>query len=169
MDYKEFIKKYNAYSAQEKPKFIKKHIVKKYLPYEAKIAEARNIVNGSCYKEINGKKTFQQDSPAFFMLFMLRVILNYTDIEIGKDENLLKAFNDFAEAELLEAITLAVPKKEFETFNTVLQMVKDDEMENYRSIAGFFETKVEALSMVLNTLAEVAEKLEKRSGNNVSV
>lgn len=152
MKYDEFVDKYNK--ASNKNAFLKKHVVKTYLPYEMKISEAKEIINRTCYKEINGKRVYQQDSPAFFMFFMLRIIYNYTDVEIGDGADALFAFNLLSENELFEPIIMALPSKEYDTFNTVLQMVKDDEMENYRSLAGFFETKVEALGLSLNALAE---------------
>lgn len=154
MKYDEFISKYK--SASDKKKFLQKHIVKTYIPYQDKIAEAQEIVRRSCYIEKNGKKEYKQNSPLFFMLFMLRIIANYTDITFEEGAEALLAFNAFSEEELLEPIIMAIPQKEYDTFNTVLQMCKDDEMENYRSLAGFFETKVETLGLALNALAEAS-------------
>lgn len=156
----EFIEEYKK--ASNKPTFLKKHVVRHYLPYELKISEAKKIVKRTCYEQINGKEYFRQNSPAFFMLFMLRILADYTDIEWEENEG-LKVFNDLSEASLLESIILAIPAKEYDTFNTVLQMVKDDEMENYRSIAGFFETKVDTLGIVLNALTEAIEKKEVKT------
>jgi len=157
MKYDEFITKYNV--STDKNKFIKKHIVRTYLPYQDKISEAKEIIKRSCYIEIDGKQVFKQNSPAFFMLFMLRVIANYTDIECENDG--LIVFNAFSEIGLLETIISAIPQKEYETFNTVLHMCKDDEMENYRSLAGFFDTKVDALGLSFNALAEAAGNIKQ--------
>jgi len=160
MKYEEFIKEYKVSS--DKNKFIKKHIITDYLPYQDKIAEANEIVKRSCYIEVDGKKKFLQNSPVYFELFMLRVIANYTDIEYENDGvDGLAMFNALSKAELFEPIIAAIPKKEFDTFNTVLQMCKDDEMENYRSLAGFFDTKVDSLGLVLNALAEATENTEQ--------
>ena len=153
----EFIAKYNA--SMDKNKFIKKHIVRTYLPYQDKIAESKEIVKRSCYVEIDGKQFFKQNSPIFFMLFMLRVITDYTDIEYENDG--LTVFNALSEIGLLETIISAIPQKEYETFNTVLHMCKDDEMENYRSLAGFFDTKVDALGLSFNALAEAAGNIKQ--------
>lgn len=160
MKSEEFVKGYQkAKKTNSHEAFIKKHITKTYLPFELKIAEAKDVVEKSCYKEINGKRVFQQNSPAFFMLFMLKVIANYTDIEIGENEEALTTFNAFAEAGLFEALISIFPR-EYDSFNTVLQMVKDDEMENYRSLAGFFETKVESLDMALTAIAETTKTID---------
>lgn len=160
MKSEEFVKGYQkAKKTNSHEAFIKKHITKTYLPFELKIAEAKDVVEKSCYKEINGKRVFQQNSPAFFMLFMLKVIGNYTDVEIGEGEDALETFNSFAEVGLFEAIISLFPK-EYDSFNTVLQMVKDDEMENYRSLAGFFETKVESLDMALTAIAETTKTID---------
>ena len=160
MRYDVFIKKYS--SSNSKNKFIKDHVVNTYIPYTTKIAEAKEIVKRTCYREINGKNVFQQDSTAFFMLFMLRILRSYTDIEYEDGADALEAFDAISKAELWEPIIMAIPAKEYDTFDTVLHMVKDDEMENYRSIAGFFESKVDALSMILNTIAEAYTKSEEK-------
>lgn len=160
MRYEDFIKDYKA-TKNNKNLFLKKHVVTSYVPYETKISEAREIVKRTCYKEVDGKKVFSQDTPASFMLFMLRIIANYTDIEFDEGADAMATFNAFSEAELFEPICQAIPTKEYDTFNTVFQMCKDDEMENYRSLAGFFDTKVEALGLMLNALAEAAKDAEK--------
>lgn len=165
MKYDEFIEKYNQ--ASDKKKFLIKHMVKKYLPYQDKIAEAKEIIKRTCYVEIDGRKVYQQNSPLYFMLFMLRIIANYTDITFEEGAEALTAFNALSEVGLLEPIISVIPPKEYDTFNTVLQMCKDDEMENYRSLAGFFETKVEALGLSLNALAEAAQKLEVKDVHKV--
>lgn len=160
MKSEEFVKGYQkAKKTNNHEAFIKKHITKTYLPFELKIAEAKDVVEKSCYKEINGKRVFQQNSPAFFMLFMLKVIGNYTDVEIGEEKDALETINSFAEVGLFEAIISLFPK-EYDSFNTVLQMVKDDEMENYRSLAGFFETKVESLDMALTAIVEATKTID---------
>ena len=160
MDYKEFIKKYAV--AKDKEKFIDKHIKVKYLPYQRKIAEAKKIVELTMYSEVNGKKVFQQNSPLFYLMFVMRTILCYTDITWEESENIVEVYNTLCESDVFEPLILSIPQKEYDAFNTVLYMVKDDEMENYRSLAGFFDSKVDALSMVLNTLAEAAEQLENK-------
>ena len=161
MKYDDFVKK--CKSLKDRDSFIKKHIVKTYLPYEAKISEAKEIVRRSCYREINGVETFYQDSTIAYMLFMLRIISNYTDIEYEEGADALSAFNALSEANLFEVIVRALPVNEYDAFNTVLRMVKDDEMENYRSLAGYLETKVEAISLALNSLAEATQKFEVKT------
>jgi hypothetical protein len=159
MKYDEFIAEYEK--AGNKAAFVKKHIVTEYVPYEAKVAEVEVVLKRSSYKKVNDKQVFYQDSPMCFMFFMMRLIARYTDIEFEDDEY-LAVFNAISEKGLLEEIAKAIPHKEYETFNTVLKMAKDDLMENYRSIPGFFDSKVEALGLTLNALAEAASQIEKK-------
>ncbi len=158
MDYKEFIKKYQ--SAKDKDKFLEKHITTKYLPYQRKIAEAKKIIELTMYSEVNGKKVFQQNSPLFYLMFVMRTILCYTDIAWEENENIVEVYNELCEANVFEPLILTIPHKEYDAFNTVLCMVKNDEMENYRSVAGFFDSKVDALGLMLNAFTEVVSTIE---------
>lgn len=158
MDYKEFIKKYEE--AKDKERFLQKHIKTKYLPYQQKIAEAKKIVELTMYVDINDKKVFKQNTPLLHLMFIMRVIFNYTDIEWEDGSNIVEPYNALCESNLLELIISAIPNKEYGAFDTVLQMTLNDELENYRSLAGFFDSKVDALSMTLNALAEATEKIE---------
>lgn len=137
--------------------YVKKHVKVSYIPYERKISEARKIIELSNYVTIQDKKVYKQNSTLAYMLFVMRVLANYTDIEweLGKDD--LAAFNALSECGAVEFVVAAIPSKEYETFQTVVKMVQDDEYENYRSLAGFFDSKVDALSIMFDELSKVVE------------
>lgn len=158
MNYKEFAEAFVAVPDAKKAAFAQKHIVKTYLPYESKISESQKIVELSNYKEINGKKEYIRNSPLSYMLFIIRVLANYTDIE-WEDKDTLDVFNCISSSDALDWIINAIPKKEYDTFQTVLQMCSDDEYENYRSLAGFFGTKIEALELSLGAIADALPEI----------
>lgn len=159
MDYKQFISTLSRTSDIKKSDFMRKHLTKKYVSYITKVAEAKEIIHKSSYIKIKDKETFMQNSPTAYMLFIIRLFVLYTDIT-WEEEEVIQAFDAFCENGVVELLVSAISPKEFDSFNTILQMVKDDEYENYRSLAGFFDSKVDALGITLNALAEATEKIE---------
>lgn len=163
MKYSELVKSFNAATDAKKASVVKKHIVVDYIPFNIKIAEAKEIVDRAHYTEISGKRVYQRNSPTAYYLFIVRIISLYTDIEWEKDE-VVDMFNEFAKSGLIDEIIMSLPKGEYDSFKTILDMVTDDDYENYRSLAGFLGTKLEALGMMLealsNSYTEVGEKPE---------
>jgi hypothetical protein len=162
MTYKKFIELYSKAEPSKKAQFVKKHIVREYLPYQNKIAEARKIVESSCYETIQDKKVYKQNSTLTYMLFALRVLGNYTDISWDNEKKSVDIFNEFTRTGALEDIISAISPKEYESFLSVLQMTRDDEYENYRSLAGFLETKFDAMSIMFEELANLIEQNKEK-------
>ena len=90
------------------------------------------------------------------MIFMVQIITRYTDIE--KDDDIVGLFEKLDELNLVNAIISKIPEREFTSYNTILNMMQDDYMENNRSVVSFIETKVKALGLSLDTLLEVIQK-----------
>lgn len=158
MIYKKFIESYAKTDNSKRSSFIKKHIVNDYLPYQKKIAEAKKIVNFSCYENINGKKVYMQNSPLAYMLFAICIIQDYTDITWDTEKESVDVFNEFDKIGALDDIIAAIPKKEYESFSAVLKMTRDDEYENFRSIVGYLDTKADAVGLMLKELTDILEK-----------
>ena len=145
----EFIRKYN--SAKDKDKFLGDCIKVQYIPYHEKIADCSGIVKASV--EMDG--IFKINTPAQFMMFTVQVITRYTEIE--KDDDVLGLFEKLDELNLINAIIAKIPEREFTSYNTILNMVQDDYMENNRNIVSFFETKLQALGMSIDTMLEAIQ------------
>jgi hypothetical protein len=158
MTYKKFIESYKNADKAKKSALIKKHMVNDYLPYQKKIAEAKRIVNFSCYEKIDDKKVYMQNSPLAYMLFSICIIQDYTDITWDTEKESVDVFNEFDKSGALDEIIASIPKKEYETFSAVLNMVRDDEYENFRSIVGFLDTKADAVNILLKELTDLLEK-----------
>lgn len=146
----EFIKKYN--NAKDKDKFLEECIKKTYIPYSEKIADCSGVINATIEKD----GMFKVNTPAQFMIFMVQIITRYTDIE--KDDDIVGLFEKLDELNLINGIISKIPEREFTSYNTILNMVQDDYMENNRSIISFIETKVKALGLSLDTLLETIQK-----------
>lgn len=146
----EFIRKYNA--AKDKDRFLTDSIKVQYIPYSQKIADCSGVVKASV--EMDG--IFKINTPAQFMMFTVQVITRYTEIE--KDEDVLGLFEKLDELNLINAIISHIPEREFASYNTILNMVQDDYMENNRNIISFIETKVKALGLSLDALLETIQR-----------
>lgn len=149
LDY--FIAGYNK--AQDKEKYVGKHITKSYMKYEDKIAEANKIVDLTYYDHDVEPKVFHKNSPLQYQLFVLRVLKNYTDIEIN-EINAAEDFNALNRIGAIDDIFAAIPEREIKEFETVLHMVEDDIMTNERSLVGWLNGKLDALSYLLANLPQ---------------
>lgn len=163
----EFVKEYQQ--SKQKNAFIKKHIKTNYIPYTTKIDIAKSIVNVCMYKEVNGTRLFVQNSPARYHLFIQGVVNQYTDLEWDKAENgdddFVKGFDLLEENGLVEGIFVTIGD-DIQKFMTVLNMVVDDEVDMNRSVVSFFETKVESVSILLDTILKAFE--DPRIKNKIS-
>lgn len=155
MNINEFVEKYKI--ENDKEKFIKAHITKKYVPYIVKIEECKNIIKQSSFKTVNNKEIYFKDTPLQYLLFICSTIRLYTDIELG--ETVLEAYDLLNESGILKDIILKINSVDYEEFKTVLQMVDTDNYENYGSITSCVESKMEALSMLFENMQEVFNKL----------
>lgn len=158
MKIKNFINEYNKSS--DKQRFFKNHIVNQYVSYETKVSKCQHIVDLCMYKKIGEKKVFLQNTPGRFLVFTCLLITEYTDIEIP-DDKWLDAYNELDKACLIEPILAAIPEKENKEYSTIMQMVVGDEMENYRSFAGFLGTKFQSIEMFFSSLKDVLSDEEQ--------
>lgn len=126
-------------------KYIEKHITKKYLPYAMKVAEAHNIVNSSSYYADADTKRFRLNSPARYILFVVSVLTHYTDIEIG--QNVSEDYDALAECGAIEILVAAIGD-DYSEFQTVLDMVLDDEIANERELVPFLEHGIVAAQKI---------------------
>lgn len=146
----EFIRKYN--SAKDKDKYLTNCVKVQYVPYHEKIADCSGIVKASV--EMDG--IFKINTPAQFMMFTVQVITRYTEIE--KDDDILGLFEKLDELNLINAIISKIPEREFASYNTILNMVQDDYMENNRTLLSYIETKIKALGLSLDTILDTIQK-----------
>ena len=146
----EFIKKYN--SSKDKDKYLTDSITTQYISYHEKIADCSGIVKAST--ELDG--IFKINTPAQFMMFTIQIITRYTEIE--KEEDILGMFEKLDELNLINAIISKIPEREYASYNTILNMVQDDYMENNRSLLSFIETKVKALGLSVDAILDAIQK-----------
>lgn len=130
-----------------KDKLIQKHITKPYMHWLMKVAEAENIVQKSCYDK-DGR--FRLNSPLRYYLYIITIIKNYTDLEFTESE-MISEFDLLEENGINDYIIQGIGE-DVGRFNTVLKMTFDDHMENYRSLPSYFDSKKDALMMILDSI-----------------
>ena len=168
MNTKEFFEEYNK--AADKAKCAAKHVVKKYLPYNEKIAIAEKIVEHSMYVNVNGTKTFKPDTIVRYFLFVMAVIEAYTDIRFSDEkvddtvrgQQNLDSFDLFEESGATEAFMSAIGA-DIGRLNTVLKMKVNDVTDMERSLVPFLDTKLQAFAMSSNALVEAMREAQEKA------
>lgn len=154
MNVNDFITGFNE--ANDKEKYIRKHIKTYYVNYEDKITEAEKIIRMSNEKEINNEKVFMINSATRYLLFILAVIKLYTDIEIDNTNAMLQ-FNILEKYGVIDLLP-SVIGIDYERFSTVLGMIHDDYMVNNRELVSYLENKSKVFVEVINDLYDAIEK-----------
>ena len=150
-------------STQIKDGLITKHVVATYVPYETKMAEAKEIVETTCYKKVDGKQVFWMDTPTRYVLLMKEVISLYTDLEWDQT-NFLIQFNLMEQYGLIDKIVKAIGP-DYPRFQTVLNMTIEDMLTNERSLLARLDSLKESVLVMLDEVGESMEKMQKELPN----
>ena len=100
------------------------------------------------------------------MMFVIQIITRYTDLD--REEKILEMFEKLDELNLINAIVSKIPEREFTSYNTILNMVQDDYMENNRTLLSFIETKVSALGLSLDAILDAIQKYVPQNETGVA-
>lgn len=157
MTLENFINGYKI-TTKDKSEYLKKHIVNIYVPWATKVAEAKTIIELTQYVETtlpNGekRKSFQRNTPYQFLMFLMRILVHYTDLEFENDK-LVEVYDALKENDILEELIKLIPQNEYKEFQTILSMQLADVMENERSVVGFLQGKIDILSLLASQLNE---------------
>lgn len=147
----EFVKQKDYASKQ---RYVNKHIITTYLSYAKKIEESEKIIE---YSAQNNNEQFYLNTPLRYMLFVMSVIKNYTDLTFDTT-NAIDQF-DLLEKHGIVKIVINSIEEDYERFNTVLNMLFDDYMINNRSTTSFLEQKI-------NTLLKAIEAIDASQIND---
>lgn len=139
---------------------LEKHIVRKYVPFEEKLAQAQRIVDASCYKEIEGIRIYYVDSVSRYYLFIKSIIEMYTDLTFQENES-LKGYNMLAENGLIDKIIEKIPDNEYITYSKIVAMVANDKAENEHDVINYFRDFGRLIADFLKSdmAKEVVEKM----------
>lgn len=131
----------------------------KYMPYAEKCAFVKSVLDNTSYVEIAGKKTYKRNTAGMLFVFTMQMISNYTDLEFSNEE-VVKTYDALMETGLMNKLMTEIPEEEVGILRGMLDMQRDDEEVNTRSLISFFETKTEAFQMALDGFGKALEKPE---------
>lgn len=153
MTINEFVNGFN--SASDKEKYVKKHIIRTYVPYEEKVAKCQRIIDNSMYVIDDDKLKFKPNTPLLRELFIITATQSYTDIEYDTGEA-LNGFNALAEIEADSYIMEAV-NTDVTVFKSVLDMMIDDTYDLERNIVDYINKKIDILIDLISTISNVEQ------------
>lgn len=133
------------------------HITRKYMPYAEKCALVKGVVDSSSYIEFDGKKIYRRNTANMLFVFTMQIISKYTDLEFDTDAT-VKCYDKLMESGMMNKLMSQIPEEEISILRGMLDMQRDDEEANTRSIVSFLETKVEALQMGFDSLNKILER-----------
>ena len=173
MTYQQFVTKYKETSDDKKKELCMFHIVNQYVSWEDKLANISKIVDICNHQsmpdplESDSTKQivyFHRNTPLMYYWIKIRLLSCYTNIEIKEGQE-LAAFNALDEIGAVDALISCIPDNEVVKWNATLEMMNDDLYMNERDLASYFETKINSLSMVTDTilasLGEFSQRLEE--------
>ena len=153
MQLNEFIEQYEAL----KNTAIKMIIDKDYVPYAIKVGDCRRIIDCTTYTNTE-PKMFCMNSPSRYMLLRLQLVIRYTSLEFDQSgEGMVKAYDDLDRVGALDSIIAAIPEREVETYNRILDMMLSDFQMNERSLVGYLDTKLASLSIMGDEIAKLMD------------
>lgn len=150
----QFAKEYfEIKSKQLQEKYIKEKLkIKQYLPYNLKVALAKNIVNCSSFDE---NKNLNLSSTGRYLLYIRTVITQYTNlIENKENSSFLDEYDALASTELLELILSEIPQKEINEFKTIVNMVLDDTITQFTSPQIFVSDQIQRIMTIISKISE---------------
>lgn len=152
-------------SANDKEKFVKKHITRTYVPYEEKVSRCQRIIDNSMYvKTDDGGQKFRPNTPLRYELFIITVVQCYTDIEYDTGKT-LEGFNAMAECGAYDYIVKFV-QEDTSIFQSVLEMMIDDTVDAERNYVDFIDRKIEDMLVILTQLFDVMAKMNEDKDQN---
>ena len=160
MTVEKYIEEFNK--SKDKKEYVEKHIINKYINYENKISECKKIIDNTSHKIINGKSVYWKNTPQQRLLFIIRLIVLYTDIELGNEESILSNYNELNKNGVIIAIMSCIPELEYREFEMLLSMTEEDCYENEKSISSLLETKFEALGLSFGAMSDGLEEILKQ-------
>ncbi len=161
-----FLREYNVAAKQKGTAvetFIKKHIVKKYIPYLDKDSICTRIIYASCYAD-KERKIVRFNTPGKHILFNMNLIDLYSDIEIDfKGNKLIEQYDKLMESGAIYLLVAAISDEEYMEFNTLLDMKLDDLRDNEYSITALLYNLKDSLSLTDEVITNALKSPEVKA------
>lgn len=191
MTVQEFVEGYNKVknAGGDVYRYIEDRYIRDYIPQREKTSLCISIARTTSHKEIKisdkeTKEIFVSDRLNRYMIFMLKLVELYTDIDFNTDgTDIMEDYEALDEYDLIRTIIVGeevqdpdnpmntivrcgIPLVEYERFKMFMDMAIADVEDNENNIINFLNDKATAMSMVLDTFADAfLNKLEKSLDN----
>lgn len=153
MTIKEFVDGYK--NATDKAKYMSKHMVTDYIPYETKVAISRGIVANAYSDSIDNHAT---DSTQAYLLFIVAVYNGYFDLQFTKGK-IIEEFNELEKEGINDRLS-SVVGPDYERLSTVFNMVTDDYVEDHRSVGAVIANLVKLFNSLSDEIDKYAQKVK---------
>lgn len=159
MKIKEFVEKYNGFNNDTlKDKFVKEIVKDEYIPYTKKVTICESIVKNTTKRVVSdGKKDkeiFYLDSANRYLLFQMKLIQFYTDLEFSEGVDAIKEFELLDQYGLNDLIIAEIPEREYTNFKVILDMKTDDASVNENNFIQYIDTKLDAIRFVFDEVGD---------------
>lgn len=159
MKIKEFVEKYNGFNNDTlKDKFVKEIVKDEYIPYTKKVTVCESIVKNTTKRVVSdGKKDkeiFYLDSANRYLLFQMKLIQFYTDLEFSEGVDAIKEFELLDQYGLNDLIIAEIPEREYTNFKVILDMKTDDASVNENNFIQYIDTKLDAIRFVFDEVGD---------------
>lgn len=151
-----------ALTKKRKEYDFSQHIKLKYMPYAEKCSLVKSIIDKSSYEEIGGKKVYKRNTASMLFVFTMQLISHYTNLEFDNDE-VVQTYDTLMETGLMNQLMSQIPEAEISILRGMLDMQRDDEEANTRSLVSFLETKTEAMQLAMDSLLNVISQPEMQA------
>ena len=138
-----------------------------YIPYIKKAEICAKIVNQAYYQkdEVTGTKKLHITSTIDYVLFKMSLIDMYTVVKVDF-KNVMDEYDTLKKKRLLDFLLGAIDKEEYNEFEYILKMTKEDCLKNEYHAGAYIANRIQDISLALGTtLAPVLETLSKNLEN----
>ena len=159
---KDFVNRYKL--EQNKQDFLEIHIVKRYVSLETKLDDCDRIVKSTYYwtNPVTGKSELKVMSTNTYVMFTMKMIDRYTDIELDFRQ-VIEEYDMLMAEGLIDALYSLIPERELKEYDMFLKMAESDIMQNEYYIGAYISNKLETLSVLADkVLAPVSKQLVEK-------
>lgn len=158
-----FISQYAKSATKVQEDMLSKVIVNKYVPFIEKKVVCEKIVEASCYKMVGERKVYSPDTPVEWIMFAMRMIQTYTNLEFDPDERIDLSYDKLQEYGLVNTLLSLIQEEcglEYDEFNTVQKMVDDDCINKETNIVAYLQDVAHGLGVTGEIIKEMLEKID---------
>lgn len=150
--------------------FIKKHVVKDYVPFLEKCVWCDGIIKASCHVvdlDESGNITnefVKINSATRYVSFVMRLISLYTDVEIDfENAEFVNQYDQLNKVGAINDLITGIPENEYDEFSTILNMKMDDFRDNEYSVAAFIYNFKKSIALTNDAINKALESKEVKA------